>query len=210
MKLVKPYTEILTDINTEEVYKTLEQVARTCYKSEDKITEDSSTKLLNRLINVGHEAMIEFFDITVLFVCDRATSQSIVRHRLASYAQESTRYCNYGKDKFDNEVAFIEPFWLENVSKEEQTIFLETVKKTEDAYLELLNKGWKPEQARVVLPSTLKTEINVKMNLREWRHFFKLRTAKNAHPQIQELAIPLLKKFHEKLPVIFEDIYRNL
>ena len=231
MKLIKPYTEILTQVDSDEVLKTIESVARTCYKSEDKITDDSARKLVSSLIKSGHDAMIEFFDITVKFVCDRGVSHEIVRHRVASYAQESTRYCNYSKDKFDSEIVFIIPSWCNTIkesTKEEQAKvygdrevngwyatdnsenqLVIHLLDSEITYLSLIESGWRPEQARVVLPNTLKTEINVKMNLREWRHFFSLRCAPAAHPQMRELTIPLLEKMHNLVPVIFDDLYEK-
>lgn len=220
MKIIKPYYEILTPINGYEILKTIEKVARTCYKSEDKITEDSARKMVESLILKGHEAMIEFFDITVKFVCDRGISHEIVRHRLASYAQESTRYCNYSKDKFENQITFIVPNWItdEMISRIEESgsnqdvldspeyWWYQAMSNSEHWYNNLIKKGLQPQQARSVLPNSLKTEINVKMNLREWRHFLKLRTSLAAHPQMRELAIPLLAEFKNKIPVIFDDI----
>jgi thymidylate synthase (FAD) len=220
MKLIKPYTEILTPINGEEILKTLEKVARTCYKSEDKIINESAPKLVKALIERGHEAMIEFFDITVKFVCDRGVSHELVRHRIASFAQESTRYCNYSQDKFANEIIFIEPLWLQDTCHKglEHSLdgkysdmftiedFIDFLTQAESSYLAALVAGWQPQQARNLLPNALKTEINIKMNLREWRHFFGLRCAKAAHPQMRELTIPLLEELKSKIPIIFDDI----
>ena len=225
MKLIKPFTEILTPINGEEILKFLEKIARTCYKSEDKITDDSAEKMIRMLISRGHEAMIEFFDITVKFTCDRGVSHEIVRHRMASYAQESTRYCNYSKDKFDNQITFIIPNWCINIDEQFLTDRAEIESSTnindderrwliamafaEHSYNLLIEDGWQAQQARSVLPNSTKTEINVKYNLREWRHFFKLRTSPAAHPQMRELTIPLLKEFQSKIPIIFDDIKIN-
>ena len=217
MKLIKPYTEILTPINGKRILKFIEKVARTCYKSEDKITEDSAEKMIQKLVDRGHFPMLEFSDIVVKFVCDRGVSHEIVRHRIASYAQESTRYCNYSKSKFKNSITFIIPCWLNLteaeynidyllIGKELEDEWLRAMKQSELHYLRFIENGWKPEQARSVLPNSLKTEICVKMDLTEWRHFFKLRTAKAAHPQMRELTIPLLKEFQSKIPIIFDDI----
>jgi thymidylate synthase (FAD) len=241
MKLIKPYTTILTPINGEEILKFIEIVARTCYKSEDKITEDSARKMVQNLISRGHEAMIEFYDITVKFVCDRGVSHEIVRHRMASYAQESTRYCNYAKDKFDNQITFVIPSWMniqegtykvewpendfymivsentgtwmpleekdgETRPKKDYMLWVDMMVRSEHNYNQLIEAGWQPQQARAILPNSLKTEINVKYNLREWRHFFKLRCSAAAHPQMRELTIPLLAEFQSKIPVIFDDI----
>lgn len=220
MKLIKPFYEILTIINKEEIFKTIEKVARTCYKSEDKITETSAEKMIKSLIKRGHEAMLEFSDITVKFICDRGVSHELVRHRIASFAQESTRYCNYSKDKFDNQVTFIIPEWTTFKEGSYPTVFTMPDKEnfkgeanwfihmihSENIYNELIKDGWQPQQARAVLPNSLKTEINVKMNLREWRHFMKLRTANAAHPQMRELTRPLLDEMKIKLPILFDDI----
>lgn len=208
MKLIKPYTEILTQVDSDEVLKTIESVARTCYKSEDKITDDSARKLVSSLIKSGHDAMIEFFDITVKFVCDRGVSHEIVRHRVASYAQESTRYCNYSKDKFGNELTFIDNS-NDDSDTDSAISYLETLTKIEETYFDLLKDGVSPQMARAILPNALKTEINVKMNLREWRHFFSLRCAPAAHPQMRELTIPLLEKMHDLVPIIFDDLYEK-
>jgi len=219
MKLIKPYTKILTAIDGKEILKIIEKVARTCYKSEDKITNESAEQMIKNLLAKKHEAMLEFFDIIVKFICDRGVSHEIVRHRIASYAQESTRYCNYSKDKFNNQLTFIIPCWSDHIydgewrSKSEQSDFTpaentwyKAMIMSETYYNELINLGWQPQQARTVLPNSLKTEINVKMNLREWRHFFTLRTSIVAHPQMRELTIPLLKEFKLKIPVLFDDI----
>lgn len=217
MILIKPYTEILTPIDGREILKTIEKVARTCYKSENKITENSAEKLVQMLISRGHEAMIEFYDITVKFVCDRAITHEIVRHRIASFAQESTRYCNYSQDKFNNQITFIIPNWTNidegvylidpsETPKTPEQIWMYSMNMAEEWYNNLIKENWQPQQARSVLPNSLKTEINVKMNLREWRHFFKLRCSKAAHPQMRELTIPLLEELKNKIPVIFNDI----
>jgi thymidylate synthase (FAD) len=212
MKLIKPYTEILTPINGLEILKTLEKIARTCYKSEDRITDDSCTNLVKNLIIRGHEAMIEFFDITVKFICDRGVSHELVRHRIASFAQESTRYVNYSKGQFGGHLTFIIPNWLEDVKPGEYSnvftglTWIIAMEQAEQNYLKLIEEGWQPQQARSVLPNSLKTEINVKMNLREWRHFFKLRCAPAAHSQMRELTIPLLKQLQSEIPIIFDDI----
>lgn len=231
MKLIIPSTEILTPIDGKEILKTLEKVARTCYKSEEKITENSAEKLVKLLISKGHEAMLEFFDITVKFTCDRGVSHEIVRHRVASYAQESTRYCNYSNDKFDNQITFIIPNWLNiepgiwdankiaelagkrNPENEQELLGIITwvisMYDAEKAYNKLTQHGWHAQQARAVLPNSLKTEINAKYNLREWRHFFKMRCAQAAHPQMRELTLPLLKEFHSKIPIVFDDLYKE-
>lgn len=232
MKLVKPFTKILTNINRVEVLKTLEIIARTCYKSEDKITEDeeSARKLIKLLLTRNHEAMLEFYDITVKFVCDRGVSHEIVRHRIASYAQESTRYVNYSSDGKQEGCTFIIPEWCPDIVEmatnsvrdlddlipktcdyrgdrectDMQFAWAVSMLRLSNQYDNFIKAGWKPEQARTILPNSTKTEINVKMNLREWRHFFKLRTSPAAHPQMRELTIPLLNEFQLLLPELFK------
>lgn len=205
MRVIRPDFEILSDVDGKQILKALEVAGRTCYKSEDKITDDSAEVFVKMLIERGHEAMLEHESITVKVVCDRGVSHEIVRHRLASYAQESTRYCNYSKNKFGQELTFIVPcFWGPN--DEELDIWLGAMETAESIYMDLINRGAKPQQARSVLPNSLKTEIVITMNLREWRHFFKLRTAMAAHPQMCEIARPMLDEFKILIPVIFDDI----
>ena len=212
MRIIKPSYEILTPISkggVEELMN-IERIARVCYKSEDKITPDgeSAKKLIKMLIDREHEAMLEHGSISVLFICDRGVSHEIVRHRLASFAQESTRYCNYSKDKFGKEITFIEPvFWDENDYDYED--WERAVYEAEETYFEMLGRGATPQEARSVLPNSLKTEIVMTANYREWRHFLKLRCDLSAHPQMRELSRPLLKELHSKIPVIFDDIYEK-
>ena len=206
MKTIKAGYEILTPIDGKEILKSIEIAARTCYKSEDLITDESANKLVKKLIERGHEAMIEHAPaISVKYTCDRGVSHELVRHRLCSWAQESSRYCNYSKDKFGNEITVIEPLFF-NKNEGSYDIWKHSCETAEKAYFELLDIGAKPEEARSVLPNSLKTEIVMTANIREWRHFFKLRTDKAAHPQIRELARPLLKEFQARIPLLFDDI----
>jgi thymidylate synthase (FAD) len=215
MKLVKPSFEILGEIDGMKVLKSIEAAGRTCYKSEAKITEDSAIKFVQNVIKRGHESVIEHEKVTVRIICDRGVSHEIVRHRIASYSQESTRYCDYA----GGHITFIIPSWLnipaalydyESINSEfmssAEVYWLSSMLTIEHNYKELRNLGWKPEQARSILPNSLKTEIVVTMNLREWRHFFRLRTAPAAHPQMREVSIPMLAKFKELIPVVFDDI----
>lgn len=202
----------MTKINHKELLKTIEIAGRTCYKSEDKITEDSASKFVRMLIKNRHEAMIEHNSISVKFICDRGVSHEIVRHRIASFAQESTRYCNYSNDKFGNEITIIDlttgfKYDLSNpTDMKKYKIWLEAIKDAEKHYFKMLELGASPQEARSVLPNSLKTEIVVTANLREWRHFFRLRCASTAHPQMREIAIPLFEEMKELLPELFEDI----
>lgn len=205
MKIVEPGFEILTQINYEDILKAIETAGRVCYKSEDKITEGSAKKFVANIIKRGHEAVLEHQSITVKFICDRGVSHEIVRHRLAAYCQESTRYCNYSKDGFGGQVTFIQPNFLDRGTRGWE-LWVLACEQAEKAYFDLLNWGCSPQEARAVLPNSLKTEVVMTANLREWRHFFKLRTAPAAHPQMREVTIPLLRRMQELIPVVFDDI----
>ena len=216
MNIVSPSFEIMTPIDGMEILKTIEAVGRTCYKSEDKITDNSCIQFVKTILKRGHEAVIEHFNITVRLVNDRGVSHEEVRHRVASVAQESTRYCNYGKDKFggvtyidirggmelDGTVSKLTSEQFEAIYQE----WLEDCKDAERHYLRMLELGASPQIARSVLNNSTKTEICITMNIREWRHFFKLRTAPAAHPQMREIATMLLKAFKFMIPVLFDDI----
>lgn len=204
MKLIKPYVEV-DRIDPDKIMKDLERRGRVCYKSEGKITADSANNFVAGLINRGHESVIEHEKISVKFVCDRGVTHEIVRHRLGSYSQESTRYCNYGHD---GEITVISPFFFkQGITK--GIAWFRACQQAEDSYLKLLKEGATPQEARSVLPNSLKTEIEVTYNLREWRHFFRLRCAKTAHPQMQQVAIPLLSYLQERLLLVFGDIRIN-
>ena len=183
----------------------IERCGRVCYKSEDKITETSAQAFVGNIIKRGHEAVLEHDSITVKFVVDRGVSHEIVRHRLAAYCQESTRYCNYSKDGFGRQVTFIQPNFLDRGTRGWE-LWVLACEQAEKAYFDLLNWGCSPQEARAVLPNSLKTEVVMTANLREWRHFFKLRTAPAAHPQMREVTIPLLRRMQELIPVVFDDI----
>ena len=210
MKIIKASYEILTELSNNgiEELKRIEKIGRVCYKSEGKITDDgkSAEKFVKMLIEMGHDAMIEHSSLSVKFIVDRGVSHELVRHRIASFAQESTRYCNYSADKFDNGVTFIKPFFFDDVKYQ---LWLSAMSSAESAYMDLLNSGATPQEARSVLPNSTKTEIIITVNYREWRNFFKLRTAKTAHPQMREVTIPLLKELQQKLPIIFDDIFED-
>ena len=205
MKIIEASYHIETPIDGAEILKRIEKAGRTCYKSEDRITEESAENFVRMLIERGHESVLEHESLTVRFVCDRGISHEIVRHRLASFSQESTRYCNYSDDRFGNEITFIKPCFLNEVSVAyrlwKQAMFV-----AEKKYFGLRNQACTPQEARLVLPNSIKTEIVMTANLREWRHFLKLRTAKAAHPQMRELTVPLLKELQARIPVVFDDI----
>ena len=205
MRIVKPSVEFVTPLNKEEIYKKIELCGRVCYKSEDKITEDSAEKFIRNVIKRGHESVLEHANITVKFITDRGISHEIVRHRLASYNQESTRYCNYSQERFDKEITVICPSEL-NEDGALFNIWEDACMEAEQNYFDLLKFGVKPEIARSVLPTCLKTELVMTANIREWRHFIRLRGSKAAHPDIRILAKMLLEDFWEKAPVLVEDI----
>lgn len=205
MKIIKAYFIIEDKIDGEEILKKIEKAGRTCYKSEDKITSDSAKKFVTGILRSGHHSVIEHEKVTVRVICDRGVTHEIIRHRIASYSQESTRYCNYSKDKFNNEITVIEPFFWEKGSQDYEE-WKSACENAEKSYFKLLEMGATPQEARSVLPNSLKTEIVVTFNLREWRHFFTLRTSPRAHPQMREIAIPLLKEFKKLIPVVFDDI----
>jgi len=198
---------IKSDVNliwiTPNAEKVIELAGRTCYKSEDAITEDSCVKFIEMLMSRKHESVLEHACACLKFICDRGVSHELVRHRLASYSQESTRYCNYGKKKFGNEITVIEPPGLTERGKSEWRtccIFAEKY------YLELLNEGTAPQIARSVLPTCLKTEIVVTANLREWRHILRLRRSKAAHPQIKEIMDIAFEILYKECPNVFGDL----
>lgn len=219
MNVIKPYFQIESVLNPSRIYSNLENIARTCYKSESK---GDPEKFIKNIIDRGHEAMIEHEHITVRFIHNRGFTHELVRHRIASYAQESTRYCNYSSDKFGNELTFIEPYWLSNHKQgvvadydplidRAGELWLHVMREVEFAYLKLtkFNGQGFPEQclppqaARGILPNDIKTEIVITANLREWRNIFRLRCAPDAHPDMRRVMIPLHAELSHILPIIF-------
>ena len=195
MRIVKPSVSIESNISYNEALRIVENATRVCYKSEDKIKEGSAEKLIKGVIKAKHLGCIEHVSLTVKFICDRACSHQLVRHRLMSFNQKSQRYC-----KEDN-LEVIKPEGLKNTA-----IWLESCRQAENAYAELIRRGEKPEVARGVLPNSTATEIYATANLREWRHFFELRCDKTAQKDIRMLALELLCQMFEKYPVFFEDL----
>lgn len=205
MRIIEPSVEILSNLETSKIMRNLEFFGRVCYKSEELISEESAEQFIRMIIKNGHESVLEHESLTVKFICDRGVSHEIVRHRIASYSQESTRYCNYSRDKFGKELTFIKPcFWKEDDNS--YKVWLGVMENIERQYIKLIENGAKPEEARSILPNSLKTEIVVTMNIRELRHFLRLRTSEKAHPQMREVANKLLRYVHNTLPVLFEDI----
>ena len=236
MKLIKPSVEIESEINGDKILKFIEKIGRVCYRSEDKITSDSAIKFVKNVIARGHLSVIEHFNISVRFIIDRGVSHELVRHRLCSFSQESTRYVNYNKKGIE----FILPLWVTDIPLGEyglcnaringvdimgtypkeyekrlttlpeidknQVLWLMALLQAEGYYNTLINAGWKPQEARSILPNALKTEIVTTANLREWIHILKLRTSQAAHPQIREVMFVLLEEFKKEIPIIFDDI----
>ncbi len=192
MRIIKPYYVIEDEIDAKRIMLGIERAGRTCYKSEGRIGDGTAEKFIAAIIKRGHESVLEHEKVTVRFICDRGVTHELVRHRIASYSQESTRYCNYAQDKFGSELTFIKPcFWADD--SENMRLWEETMQGIENTYNKMISAGAKPEEARSILPNSLKTEIVVTMNMREWRHYFKLRTSPAAHPQIREISTALLK-----------------
>ncbi len=220
MKIITPDFEIITPIDGIEILKIIEQAGRTCYKSENKITNDSCVKFTENIIKCGHESVLEHFNITVRIKTDRGVLHELVRHRLASYSQESTRYCSYNSDKFNNEITYMDIMGGMNLdskvnkSKEvKNALYDEWKQACQDAerhYNRMIELGATPQIARSVLNNSTKTEIVVTANIREWRHIFSLRCSPAAHPQMRQIMIPLLKHFYCSFPVLFDDIYKQV
>jgi len=222
MKIVEQSWHFEEDVDGIAILRKIEAAGRTCYKSEDKSTDDSAIKFVSGVIKAGHHSVIEHHNITVKIITDRGVTHEIVRHRIASYSQESTRYCNYSHDKFGNEITVILPVWFIGITEGNLTrtdedqdglkrhaqyaLWKSTCEQIEKAYFGLLKAGQSPQEARAVLPNSLKTELVMTANLREWRHFFKLRASLRAHPQIRFLAMDMLKGFQEKIPVVFDNL----
>ena len=212
MQVIKPSIEIIDMEDYEKIVKKIERIGRVCYKSEGKITEDSAEKFIKGLLTRQHEWVIEHENVTVRFVCDRGVTHEIVRHRIASYSQESTRYCNYSGDKFDNQITVIDlaSGFQYDLSKENDKakyeVWTKAMENAEQSYFRMLELGATPQEARSVLPNSLKTEIVVTMNLRSWRNFFRLRVDSHAHPQMREVATMLYEEFKKRLPVFVADL----
>lgn len=205
MKIIPASYEILTPLDGEEILRTIERAGRVCYKSEDKITDGSAERFVRSIIERGHESVLEHVSLSVRFIVDRGMSHELVRHRVASFSQESTRYCNYSKDGFGGEITVIEPTAL-NLNGPAYIAWLGGCKCSENAYFIMLDSGATPQEARAVLPNSLKTEVVMTANAREWRHILRLRTEKAAHPQMREVMVPLLAELKKRVPVIFDDI----
>jgi len=188
---------------TENALKLIELAARNCYKSEDRITDNSHLKMIKKLLNSNHESVLEFASATIRFITDRGVTHELVRHRLCSFAQESTRYVNYKK----KEIQFITPVDFEMWSEISKNAWLESMELAEKNYILMLDNGLSPEYARSILPNSLKTEIVVNTNFREWMHIFRLRCTRYAHPQIRDLMTKTRDAMQKRIPLIFDEVY---
>lgn len=222
MNIIKPKVEV-EPFDGVKIMKNIERACRTCYRSEGNITEDSYKKLITNCINRGHESVLEHEKITIRLTCDIGVYKDLTRHRIASFSIESTRYCNYGKDKFDNELKFIEPVfytdtWKDRnyegsaMSKEELKSFFwyKIMSDIESAYMNMNNLcECTPDEMRMILPHSTAAEVTMTANIREWKHILELRCSKGAHPAVQQVMIPLLLYFKEQMPEIFNNIDYN-
>lgn len=204
MKIVEPSYEILTPIDGKDALQTIEYCARTCYQSFDKQTEDSYLNFIKMIVGRHHDACLEHYSFSVKFIVDRGVLAECTRHRIASFCAESSRYCNYSKDKFGDEITVIKPFFYKEGTAEFE-FWRKAMLESERAYMFLVSNS-SPEEARCVLPLSLKTEMVMTANIREWRHFLTLRTSPFAHPQMRQVTIPLLRELKEKIPIVFDDI----
>lgn len=206
MRIVKASAEILRA--TPDLEQMIELAGRTCYKSEDKITENSASEFISRIKNFKHESVLEHGAITVRFTVDRGISHELVRHRIASFSQESTRYCNYSKNKFDNEITVIDPRHAFPMTEMRYSYWKAACERAEEAYFGMLDLGATPQEARDVLPNSLATEVVMTANPREWRHVFRVRCAREAHPQMREVMLPLYVEFAKRWPTLFGDAHQ--
>ena len=231
MKIIKPSYEIMDPIDGQAILKKLELIGRVSHKSEDRITETSAAPFVKKIIELGDESVLEHVSITVKFICDRGISHELVRHRLAAFTQESTRYCNYSKGGFGNEITVIQPCFLHDMTNATEHDFdgnfginitgnaslddkdlswWTSCRYAEQGYFDMIGAGAKPEEARSVLPNSLKTELIMTCDIREWRHVLSLRADKRAHPQCRELMVPLLHELQSKVPIVFDDIAERI
>ncbi len=210
MRTVPQSAEIISPVDNNQVLKHLELCARNCYKSEGYITEDttSAEKMIKKLIELDHTAMIEHFSVTARLVCDVGVYKDLTRHRMASFAIESTRYCNYSQDKFGNEITFIMPSHI-NDNPELFKVWEDTMQTIENNYNQMAEMGAKPDQLRMLLPHSTAATVIMTANIREWRHVFNLRCSSKAHPAVSEVMIMLLEKMYEAMPILFEDLYQK-
>ncbi len=203
MKIVEPWVKV-EDFDGKKIMQKIERACRTCYRSEDKITDESYKNLLKNCISRGHESVLEHEKITVRIYNDIGSYKDLTRHRFASFSVESTRYCSYDKDKYGNEISFINPVYIED--KETYEIWKNTMQQIENGYIAMKKLGASTDMCRNILPHSVAAEYTMTANIREWKHIFTLRANNHVHPAIRQVMIPLLKYFKEQMPEIFEEI----
>lgn len=221
MKIIDPMIEV-ENYDGIKIMKNIERACRTCYRSEGNITDDSYKNLLKNCINRGHESVLEHEKITIRMICDIGVYKDLTRHRFGSFSIESTRYCAYSKDKFNNEIKFIKPLFFNDKNPDElidqdeiknslrTKYWKECMENIECAYLQMSRiEGTVPDQLRMILPHSTASQVTMTANIREWKHILELRANSHAHPAIQQLLIPLLLKFKEDMPEIFDDVNYN-
>lgn len=204
MRLVDPVIYV-EDYDGVKIMKRIERACRMCYRSEGNITEDSYKSLLKNCISRGHESVLEHEKVSVRIRADIGTYKDLTRHRFASFSVESTRYCNYGKNKFDNEIKIIKPCHIEE-GTELYDLWKEALEDMEKHYLAMSKAGAIPDQLRMILPHSTAAEYSMTANIREWKHILSLRCSNHTHPSIRQVLIPLLLKFKEDMPEIFGDV----
>lgn len=204
MQIINPCIEV-EKVDGKQIMKRIERACRTCYRSEEKITEESYKTLLKNCITRGHESVLEHEKVTVRMLCDIGVYKDLTRHRIASFSIESTRYCNYGKDKFSNEIKFIKPCNIEE-GTEIYSNWKNACETIEENYINMSKDGATPDQMRMILPHSTAAEVTMTANIREWKHILLLRTSSHTHPAIRQLLIPLLLHFKKIMPEIFEDV----
>ena len=203
MKIVEPWVEV-EKIDGTKIMKRIERACRTCYRSEGKITEDSYKNLIKNCITRGHESVLEHEKVTVRIYSDIGSYKDLTRHRFASFSVESTRYCSYDKEKYGNEIKFINPVYIED--KKVYELWQKTMQEIEKNYIEMKKLGATTDMCREVLPHSTAAEYTMTANIREWKHIFSLRANNHVHPSIRQIMIPLLKYFQKEMPEIYGDI----
>ncbi len=203
MRLVEPWIKV-ENFDGVKIMKRIERACRTCYRSEDKISDESYKNLLTNCLNRGHESVLEHEKITVRIYSDIGTYKDLTRHRFASFSVESTRYCSYNKDKYGNEIAVVNPVYMED--KEVFETWKKAIEDMEKAYMKMKELGASTDMCREILPHSTAAEYTMTANIREWKHILELRTTNHVHPAIRQVLIPLLLLFKEQMPEIFGDI----
>ena len=211
MKIVQAQVTPITPLNGQAILKRIEEIARTCYRSEDKITADgkSAEQIVKALVNAGHWAMLEHATISMRYVSNIAAYKDLTRQRMASYAVESTRWCSYNKGKFGSEIKFLDPIEIPKDTIKYQ-VWLNAMQQAEKNYMDLASMGAKPDELSLVLPQSTAAEFVITANLREWAHIFGLRAVGHSRPCVREIMIPSLEIFHKEIPIVFDDVYSKM